>query len=36
MLRCFKYHDCIVRLLGTVMINMITDLEFGTKLCTFV
>lgn len=30
MLRCFKYHDCIVGLLGTVMINMITDLELST------
>lgn len=30
MLRCFKYHDCIGGLLGTVMINMITDLELST------
>lgn len=36
MLRCFKHHGFIVVLLGTVRINMITDLEFGTKLGTFV
>lgn len=30
MLRCFKYHDCIGGLLGTVMINIITDLELST------